>query len=379
MARLDGQRFTDLALSIFATIREAKFDNETYIDAFIRLIGLRPNATSEQAQTLTADQSIRTQDKLNSDASIVTGQAGETIVDGLLKSSREDTIQVRRLCAAYLQSLLHFIKRWSRLERGQQKRRLERLVGNNPALANQILSTSTGILSEVSLFQTEKGAKGLRGKSLDVTSAIQKVNDALKQIELSGVQPLKPLGKLTLQLSLHEAIVTQLESILGTIPVSRLGELGGEFAAALKTAILGTEQEAKRLFRQRQSVLNELIRLGQQEQLITDGTLLETGETLSLRNFIQGLTYLCGIEYTCKNCAFFQQAGEITESLGVTRETQGTGNICSYSFENGTGRATEPDFSCREVWGLINNDYWTASVEIVTEFMDEFAKELEGQ
>ncbi len=38
MARLDGQRFADLAASILATLREQRLSNESYEDTFMRLL-----------------------------------------------------------------------------------------------------------------------------------------------------------------------------------------------------------------------------------------------------------------------------------------------------------------------------------------------------
>lgn len=380
MARLDGQRFSDLALNILATLREGKLPNEDYIDAFIRLLGLTPNTTSIQAQLLSADQSVRTLEKVSNQPGVGTsGHNGETLVDGLLKNTRTDYQQLRVLCAGYLDTLLQFIDKWTRVQMGQQTRRLQRLIGDNPVTSEGVYDASSGILSATRLFETGKGASLLRGEALNIEQVAQHINDTLKKIQQSGVQPMKPIGELTLQLSVFEAISTQLDSVLSVVPVSQIGKLGGNFIAALKASLLSISQQTDKLGTQRLSVLNELTRLNEQSALINDGVPLETGEKLSLRNFIQGLRFLCkDTEYKCKNCKFFLQGGQISEALGIDRESPERGAVCTYSFQGGLGKATSPENSCFEVWGLAGNDYWTASMELITKFKAEFLKQAEG-
>jgi len=380
MARLDGQRFSSLALNILATLREGRFTNEDYIDAFIRLLGLTPNTTDIQAQLLSADQSLRTLEKSgNQPGGDTAGHDGSTLVDGLLKSTRTDYQQLRTLCASYLDTLLQFIERWSRVQRGQQTRRLQRLVGDNSGVSDSVYSASSGILSSAALFETDEGANTLRGTALNIEEIAQRVNDSLKKIQESGVQPLKPIGELTLQLSVFEAISTQLDSIISVVPVSKLGELGGDFIAAIKASLLSISQQTEKLGTQRLSVLNELSRLNEQSALINDGVALETGEKLSLRNFIQGLRFLCkDTEYKCKNCKYFMESGQITDTLGIDRESPERGAICTYSFHEGRGKATTPEKSCFEVWGKAGNDYWTASMKLIDKFKEEFLKQVEA-
>ncbi len=333
-----------------------------------------------QAQIVSADQSGRTLEEASTQPGANTsGQEGATLVDGLLKNRRADFQQLRSLCASYLDTLLQFIQRWKRVQRGQQTRRLQRLVGDNPQVSEGIYDATSGILPTTPLFETEEGANMLTGDALNVEKVAQEVNKQLKNIQQSGTQPIKPLGEVTLQLSVFEAISTQLDSIVGVVPVSKIGELGGEFISALKTTLLSISQETSKLGTKRLSVLNELVRLSEQSKLISEGTSLETGETLSLRNFIQGLRFLCkDTEYKCKNCKFFLESGQITEALGIDRENPERGAVCTYSFSEGQGIATTPENSCYEVWGRIGNGFWAASMELVIKFKKEFLKQAEG-
>lgn len=383
MARLDGQRFADLSIEIFQILDQERFTNESFENAFARLIGLVPNTDSGRIQALAGDLSTRTREDIaaaltNPDGSglteVATGQAGQTVVDGLLKGQDDNVQRLRSLASEYVRSLLDFIKRWSRVQRGQQARRIQRLIGtsvdpNDPALIG------TAVTSDILLHENKPGV-GVGEKRVDVGETVRKVNQGLRDIDLSKED--RTVGTLTLQLSLFDLVLRQLTFLVSSIPASRLGDLGGTFIRMLKTPLEGVQRNAQKVVRQRRALSVELTRLQNQEALITTGITLDTGEVLSLRNLLQGILFLTSkVEYNCKNCRFFAEGERVgsTISSEITRGNPTQGSICTYSTEEGKGRKAEPNDSCEVVWGLPGNDYWVASEDLVTEFKNELRKQ----
>lgn len=381
MARLDGARFADLAADLFETLEEERFQNETFEAAFARLLGLVPNIDPMVIQAQAGDLSDQTQATLaatltNPDGSglstVVTGQGGQTIVDGLFKDQSENGLQLKVLANAYIQSLVDLTEKWGRIQRGQQVRRIQRLIGTAPDPFDLALVGTTA--TDIQLAEQKLGAQGTRESKADIAEVVRLIDQGLKDIERSKLD--RTVGTVTLRLSLFENILSQISFLISNIPVQRLGEFGGAFTRILKASTAGVERTGKRLVRQRRALGVELIKLRDQEALITTGITLSTGEILSLRNLLQGILFLTGsLEYTCKNCAFFKQGTEITDALpGVQRENATRGGVCTFSFEGKTGRPTEPGNSCKDTWGLSGNDYWTASEDVITQFGDELNK-----
>jgi hypothetical protein len=371
MARLDGQRFAELATSILDILKTNKFANESFQDAFIRLIGLIPNVDSTQVAAQAGDLSTRTSEKLlaNFDEEVTTGQGGETVVDGLFKSSDANKQSLRLLIGSYVDNLLTFVDKWNRQQRGQQARRLQRLVGN---IADPFDPTLIGRVGDISLHSSVVGANEIRSEVVNIGEVIRQVNQGLKEIELSKSD--RSIGTLTLQASLFELVLTQLNLLISAIPVDKLGQLGGVVTNTIKTPVIGIEDSASKIGTQRRAVGVELARLQEQEALIITGVNLETNEVLSLKNFLQGLSFLTNkVQYKCKECKFFQKGGQISQSLtDISRENPTQGTICTFSFQGKTGLPTQENFSCKEVWGLINNDFWTASLDVINQFVKAF-------
>ena len=386
MARLDGQKFADLAIDLFQILDAERFQNETYEAAFLRLIGLVPNIDPILIQAQAGDRSDQTQGDIasattNEDGSgltaVTTGQGGQTIVDGLFKDQSENGLQFKALTGAYVQSLSDLSEKWGRIQKVQQISRIQRLIGTaadpfDPAL----IGTTT---SDIQLPEQRPGAQGTRERKTDIAEVVRLIDQGLKEIELSKLD--RTIGTVTLQLSLFENILNQISLLVTSIPAQRLGKFGGAFTRILKAPIEGIERTGKRLTRQRRALGVELIRLRDQEARITTGITLSTGEVLSLRNLLQGILFLTNsLEYSCKNCVFFQQGTQITEALpGVEREKPTQGGICTFSFEKGTGRPAEPNDNCKTIWQLPGNDYWIANDDVITEFGNAFRKDGGGQ
>lgn len=385
MARLDGQRFANLALDIFQIVRDNRFSNETFIDAFARLIGLVPNIDAAQIQGQAGDVSTRTGEKIlnasdeDQKIEITTGQAGKTVVDGLLKSQDENLIRTRQLIAAYIENLIKFVERWGRTQRGQQVRRIQRLVGTIPSDPFDPNLVGTDAINQVGLHESLEGAGGFRIETVDIAEVVRAINEGLKEIERSKQN--RAVGKLTLQQSLFSLVLQQLSALISSIPQSNLGVLGGALISIMKTPIAGIERKGKKLGAQRRTLGVELSQLQQQSDLIIDGITLDTGEKVSLISILQALLFLSSkLQYKCKDCKFFSQGQQIDPLLPpeITRENASFGGICTFSFEGGVGRAAEPESSCgsglasgKGVWGLPDNDYWTASDETIEKFLQE--------
>ena len=352
--------------------------NETYADVFLRLSGVAPNVNISSVKNTAGDLSQRTQQKIQvdivngvQDKRVVTGQIGRTIVDGFFKSHDDTRIRMRQLTAAYIENIISFVNRWGRLQRGQQYRRIQRQIGDIPTDPFDPGLIGASPLDAVNLHVSHPGADSIRIETVDIAEAVRMINEGLKEIETSKIN--RSSGKLTLQLSLYNLVIEQMNMLISSIPQSKLGELGGALISTVKAPISGIESTGRKLAAQRRALGVELTKLQKQSALIIDGTVLETGEVFSLLNILQALFYLSSkLEYKCKNCKFFGQGKQIGAiAPGITRENAGFGSICIYASNDGTGRATSPDFSCNEVWHLTDNDYWTANNDTIQLVKDQ--------
>lgn len=385
MARLDGQRLANLALDILQIVRQNRFENETFVNAFARLIGLIPNIDPTEIKGVAGDISTRTDQKLlaasdkDQSVEVSTGQAGRTVVDGLFKSQDENLVRIRQLVAAYIENLINLVERWARTQRGQQLRRIQRLIGNIPADPFDPSFVGVDSINSVELHRSTEGAGGFRVETVDIAEVVRAINDGLKEIELSKEN--RAVGKLTLQQSLFNLVLQQLSALISSIPQSSLGELGGALISIIKAPVEGIERTGRKLSTQRRTLGVELSQLQEQSSLIVDGITLRTGEKISLLTMLRAFLLLASkIEYRCKDCRFFAQGKQIDPLLppDVNRENAAFGGVCTFSFEGQTGRAAKENDHCGTVWGLPDNDYWTASDDVVERFLDEFIIE-EGE
>ena len=375
MARLDGQKFADLASSILEILKKNRFINETYEDVFLRVVGVVPNVSVKAITDQAGDASQRTQQKIQDtvvgdgkDQRVSTGQAGQTIVDGFFKSQNTTRIRMRELSAAYIENLKSFVSRWGRLQRGQQYRRIQRLIGQVPPDPFQVDLIGISPLDSINLHVSKKGADGSRTETVDIAEVIRKINAGLQEIETSKVT--RTSGKLTLQLSLYNLISEQVNFLLSSIPQSKLGEFGGALISTIKTPIAGVEATSRKLSAQRRTLGVELTKLQKQSALIIDGNVLETGEVFSLLKVLNALFYLSSkLKYTCENCKYIGQGKQIDALVaGFEKEKPGFGSICTYNSDDKTiGKTTKPEFSCKNVWNLVDNDYWTANDDVISE------------
>jgi len=379
MARLDGQRFADLALNVFAILRSNKIANESYVDAFIRIIGLKPNMSADKMRAQSGDLSSRTNAQISKtvnedqNAQVSTGQKGQTVVDALLKSQDDNKKRTRQLAAAYIENLLVLLRRWGRVQRGQQIRRIERQIGTIPTDPFDPTLIGGTPVQQVQLHIGRENAEGWRIETVDIAETVRKVNEGLKEIETSKLN--KSSGQLTLQLSLYNLILEQISLLISNVPQDSMGALGGAFISILKAPVAGLEQTGRKIEANRRSLAVELTKLQAQSSLNIDGIVLDTGETFSLQNVLQGLLFLAGkLEYKCKNCKFFSQGERISDLLppDIERENAQFGTICVFSFEGGKGLPAVSNFSCKEVWKLIDNDYWLANDQVIEDFLKAF-------
>ena len=349
MARLDGQKFADLASVILDILKKNRFINETYADAFLRIIGITPNVNVDAITGQAGDASQRTQQQIQNtvvsgsqDQRVSTGQMGQTVIDGFFKSQDDTRIRMCGLSAAYIENLTSFVKRWGRLQRGQQYRRIQRLIGTIPPDPFQVDLIGASPLESIDLHTSKEGSDGTRTETVDIAEVIRKINAGLQEIETSKDN--RTSGKLTLQLSLYNLVLQQLNFLLSSIPQSKLGEFGGALISTIKTPISGVELMGRKLVAQRRALGIELTKLQEQSALIIDGIVLDTGEVFSLLKVLDALFYLSSkLEYKCKNCKYLSQGTQINAIVsGFAKEKPGFGAICTYNSDiKGVGRATK--------------------------------------
>lgn len=245
---------------------------------------------------------------------------------------------------------------------------------------NSLLRAYRGRLSRYSKARTEIKLKRTK-KLIETPSKPLKANDlvkdnptqtrrflAEKQRELRKTADLK--GILDQDIQLQKAL---------EVSVNRASELPdnlGPFSTQLQRFMSATAKEAldkiEQLDTLKQEIRNEVYKLENADNLLFKGvpTFNRDSKKLSLLQVIDVLIFLTDrkkMKFDCSQCKYylkgkseactFAGSGSVSPTPLVTlTDAQGTPII---------GRLTRSTNSCKEVWGLETNEYFTASDDII--------------
>jgi len=345
-------RLQNLAMLMINTIHQNRFANDSYVDTFIRIVGLSrleeldPSNKTGDMTSRTADQEAQSFDLQENN-----------LINGWLKSHDVNLITSRKASLVYLNEIRYLIAIWKNAVMTKKQRRIERLVGKNT-------DVTTGI-SEIDVFNVDINQYIDKSKGkLNLEDLVRAINERFQQIQSNQLNK-KEVGELTLRVSLLKSIISQVSAVLLSIPLQTIGVMSGPISSAIKLSLAAVEKQYEQAEKERRALVQELTRLHQEADLILNGHKVSFNEKISLYNLIEALIYLYNLEYTCKNCARYQ----------MTQTGNGQVQLCTFSSKKNL--LTQPDWSCanKDTWDNVNNSYWAATDKVTEEVRNRLTKE----
>lgn len=352
-------------LAVLRRIRiEQYYDNPNFISGrgesvystFLRAIGF-VSYSEEIEQRISLDKRI---------------ERGKTIVSKILKPKTKEAENNRAVFTSFLKSFLAQLEKYIRDTNLSQIKRIRKLIGpvvNNPRSDSKITSTQ------------------LTG---DIAEDIQKVNEQLLLYNLQR----DGIGQIVREIDLLSNFVGSLNSLVrslfqvgsGNIEAGKLGPLGGPFVSIAKAQTLGYSQRLDKLIERRVALNSQLILLQRKMQYIRSGIDSITTEPMALISIVDALLFIfTEVSYTCRQCKFYSTVaveGVSLDSQGLTEEQKSIertrlqraqeraaniqqalrqGDETGYCIYRASNLPTVEGGSCKSVWNLPSNDFWSAS------------------
>lgn len=294
-------RYTDLSLAVLQTIRDAR--------ATFEQSGVNTGSVQD---TLLLIVGLQREEA-------TAGTVQNNLIDQFLKKKDVDTKTSKQNMVNYLSSLRGTLGKWSRNQNKTKERRLERLLAGSP---------TTSAANEAA-------------QSSNIRDSIQRVIKELEKLKFEENQT----GQLQKELNILKLLSAKTTALLGSLPLTEIGSFGGPLAQILKEETRNVTERVDFLERRRRSLTIELNKIKERSALINEGFDTVIGGKYSLLAVLDLLIFLTDqVEFKCGECRFFE------------------GNVCTFSGEN---RPTTSEKSCLDTWGLVGNDYWTASEELI--------------
>lgn len=298
---------------------------------------------------------------------------GRSLVGRILKPKTKQSESRRQVFATFLKSLLTQLEKYVRDTNLTQIKRIRKQIGppvSNPRSDSKVTArVFTGdVAKDIQLVNEE-------------LQAYDRQRDAIGQL----VQEIDLLASFTSSL---DAVVKGLFQTTSTADVSSqpLGPMGGPFVSLIKAQTSGYSQRLEKLIDRRVSLNAQLLVLQEKMKLIRSGSKFLTNEPIALISIVDTLLYLfTQVTYTCKQCKHYsvtplEEQEFVTEGLTREeveaertrlqrararaeniREALRRGDESGFCIYRAANLPTIENGSCLSVWGLSNNDYWTAS------------------
>jgi len=296
---ISGKKYANLAANIIGTINQYVGDNDPSEDAvgvILRLIGLTNTVNNDDPT--------------------------QTFVSSFAQRKDQASVNAKTTFGGYLEGFKSRIQKWKRDTNVTRINQIMRLIGPSDQIP-----PDAGITADDSF-----------------AVAVQKVQVFLKK--LSDQQ--NAVGTLTAQKAVYDAASDKMDVLVGTLPVTELGNFGSEIVALLRADSGFITTMSDQLKRKINALTVELLKLQKQEQYILTGISLQNTQqgTVSLLQIVEILLYLIEkIQYTCKECFYF------------------SGTKCVYG---GNNLDTVPTNSCLEVYKRSDNPFWRVSDATLT-------------
>lgn len=181
-------------------------------------------------------------------------------------------------------------------------------------------------------------------------------------------------------LNIQEALELSINDVVN-IP-DNTGEFRNQLVGFLRATAKEASDNVDKLILYKTELQSEVNRLQNAEKLLFDGveTFSGSDQKLSLMKVLDVLIFLTDrkqMKYNCAQCKFFREGKSNVCTFagqGVTALTSLVTIVDQATGEAVVGRLAQPTNSCKEIWGLDSNDYYTPS-DSVTEFLTNLLKE----
>lgn len=314
-----------------SNLGESASGKESVYSVLLRLTGVTKNISFDIDKDPNSTSELKADKQTN-------------LVDSFFKIHTKST----DLQLAEINMLLRaFKKRVTRYSLARQQIKLNRTrrlvaVPTNPLIAENLVKTN--------LDQTRRS----------LAKEQKKLKDAA---DLTGIVDQDISIQKALELSINNAV---------NVPEDT-GELRNQLVSFLKSTGKEAADNIERLTLFKQEIQAEVGRLENAEKLLFDGigTFSGADQKLSLLRVLDLLIFLTDrkkMKYDCSQCKFFREgksnvcifagAGAFSLTPLVTITDQFTGDSV-------IGRLTKPINSCKQVWGLESNEYFSPSDSIV--------------
>jgi len=302
---------------------------ETLISSLLRLIGVTSNVT------------LQINDNSSSQ---VQAQSTETIQD-LFNNYFKTQTGLRSNELSELNVLLKgFRKRLTRYSKIRQKIKLNRTktlidLPTNPVDSDKIVKNT--------IDQTLK----------EIVKVQQKIR---KEGDLKGIID----QDIELQTTMEKTINSSIK-----IP-PEIGGFRNQLVRFLSANAKAASDNVEMLYRKKTEVQNEVNRLENAEKLLFSGVEI-SGQKLSLLKILDLLIFLTDkkkFHYNCSECKYFRSGKTnvcIFAGKGSVSLTQIVNFKDSKTGETVVGRLTEQKNSCKQIWGLDSNEYFTPSESVI--------------
>lgn len=191
---------------------------------------------------------------------------------------------------------------------------------------------------------------------------------AKKLDELQAAGDIK--GLIQQEISTNQAMASSIDRVVAKVP-----EQTGVFRSQLIDLLRANGKESFRgienLNRFKDELTKESNRIENMDKLLFEGeTTYTTGVKLSLLKVLDVLIFLTDrqqMKYDCSQCKFFQKGSPNACVFAGAGETSRTSAVTVKDDQGAevAGRLTQPRNSCKDVWGLESNEYFTPSDSIV--------------
>jgi|GEM_PF-6688238 len=214
---------------------------------------------------------------------------------------------------------------------------------------------STKIVRLERLLGAEPSSEVLQARRFALEGDLPEAENQIRQILSERRLQIDLSGSLTDELKLLRLLLDRTDNIVLRVPVDQTGTFSSFLIDLVRAPTQDIEERTIALQQRYRALQAELIRLRRQRDLVATGVTVASSGTASLVKTIDFFLFaMRDIQYNCGECRFL------------------TDNKCTYGTD---GRDTSRSQSCAVVWGLIGNDFWTASHQTLQDAREVLQRE----
>jgi hypothetical protein len=220
-------------------------------------------------------------------------------------------------------------------------------------------------------------------KPLDASKLVLSTPEQTRKGLTAAQSKLQKEGDITGIIAQDIAIQTALgASINNATPIpENIGNFASQLTNFLRSTATEAEDNIYNLTLFQNEIQSEVNKLENAQKLLFDGSPTFSGpdQTLALINILNLLIFLTDRKqmlYNCSQCKFFRPGKSnvcIFAGAGGSSSPTSLVNLIDQSGNPVVGRLTQPNNSCKQVWGLDSNEYY-APADSITQALTKLLK-----